>query len=110
MTLHAILLLATTLWWSVFHPVDLDSTYMKRVADKAVEYGDVAGFEVCGDCHSPYGGINGLSLLEPYPTARSKVDPGFGFGGDSNWDSTGTDRDSTGTDPNEVADSRRFAV
>lgn len=75
MTLHAILLLATTLWWSVFHPVDLDSTYMKRVADKAVEYGDVAGFEVCGDCHSPYGGINGLSLLEPYPTARSKVDP-----------------------------------
>lgn len=73
--MHVILLLAATLWWSVFHPVDLDAAYMKRVADKAVEYGDVAGFEVCGDCHSPYGGINGLSLLEPYPTARSKVDP-----------------------------------
>ena len=73
--MHVILLLATALWWSVFHPVGLDAAYMKRIAGKAVEYGDVAGFEVCGDCHSSYGGINGLSLLEPYPVVRSKVDP-----------------------------------
>lgn len=70
-----ILLLAATLWWSLFHPVDLDVAYMRRIAEKAEEYGDVAGFEICGDCHSPYGGINGLSMLDPYPTAHGKVDP-----------------------------------
>lgn len=70
-----ILLLAATLWWSIFHPVDLDVAYMRRIAEKAEQYGDVAGFEVCGDCHSPYGGINGLSMLEPYPAAHAKVDP-----------------------------------
>ena len=61
--------------WSVMHPTAIDVEYMKRVVDKAVEYGGVDSFEVCGDCHSAYGGINGLSMLEPYPNAHALVDP-----------------------------------
>ena len=68
-----ILLLAATLWWSLFHPVDLDVAYMRRIAEKAKQYGDVAGFEICGDCHSPYGGINGLSMLEPFIAQRKAI-------------------------------------
>jgi len=61
--------------WSVMHPTAIDVGYMKRVAAKAAEYGGVDSFEVCGDCHSPYGGINGLSMLDPYPHAHAFVDP-----------------------------------
>ena len=61
--------------WSIMHPTAIDIAYMKRVVAKAVEYGGVDSFEVCGDCHSPYGGINGLSMLEPYPRAHALVDP-----------------------------------
>jgi len=61
--------------WSVMHPTAIDVDYMRRVAAKAVEYGNVDSFEVCGDCHSPYGGINGLSMLDPYPHAHALVDP-----------------------------------
>ena len=61
--------------WSLMHPTAIDVGYMKRVAEKAVEYGGVDSFEVCGDCHSPYGGINGLSALDPYPHAHALVDP-----------------------------------
>jgi hypothetical protein len=61
--------------WSIMHPTGIDIGYMKRVAAKAAEYGGVDSFEVCGDCHSPYGGINGLSMLDPYPKAHAQVDP-----------------------------------
>lgn len=61
--------------WSIMHPTAIDVGYMKRVVEKAAEYGGVDSFEVCGDCHSPYGGINGLSMLEPYPNAHRNVDP-----------------------------------
>ena len=60
--------------WSVMHPSAIDVGYMARVAAKALEYGGVDSFEVCGPCHLPSGGINGLSMLDPYPTAHSKVD------------------------------------
>ena len=66
---------AVEISWSVMHPTAIDVGYMKRVVEKAKEYGGVDSFEVCGDCHSPYGGINGLSMLEPYPHARANVDP-----------------------------------
>ena len=56
------------------HPTSIDVDYMARVADKALEYGGVDSFEVCGPCHLPSGGINGLSMLDPYPVARAKVD------------------------------------
>ena len=61
--------------WSIMHPTAIDIAYMQRVVAKAAEYGGVDSFEVCGDCHSPYGGINGLSMLEPYPHAHALVDP-----------------------------------
>jgi len=61
--------------WSIMHPTAIDIAYMKRVVEKAAAYGGVDSFEVCGDCHSPYGGINGLSMLEPYPRAHALVDP-----------------------------------
>lgn len=61
--------------WSIMHPTAIDIAYMKRVVGKAAEYGGVDSFEVCGDCHSPYGGINGLSMLDPYPHAHAHVDP-----------------------------------
>ena len=60
--------------WSVMHPTAIDTNYMARVVAKAVEYGGVDSFEVCGDCHRGYSGINGLSLLERYPHAAAKVD------------------------------------
>ena len=60
--------------WSVMHPTAIDTNYMVRVAAKAVEYGRVDSFEVCGDCHRGYSGINGLSMLERYPHAAAKVD------------------------------------
>ena len=56
------------------HPSSIDVGYMERVASKALEYGGVDSFEVCGPCHRPDGGINGLSMLDPYPTAHVKVD------------------------------------
>lgn len=60
--------------WSIMHPTAIDTAYMTRVAAKAAEYGGVDSFEVCGDCHRGYSGINGLSMLEKYPHAAAKVD------------------------------------
>ena len=68
------LLLAVEITWSVMHPTAIDTNYMARVAAKAVEYGGVDSFEVCGDCHRGYSGINGLSTLDRYPHAHAKVD------------------------------------
>ena len=60
--------------WSVMHPTELDPAYMARVVSKAVEYGGVDSFEVCGTCHSGMGGMDGLLLLEPYPVAAARRD------------------------------------
>lgn len=60
--------------WSIMHPTAIDTNYMARVVAKAVEYGGVDSFEVCGDCHRASSGINGLSFLERYPHAAAKVD------------------------------------
>ena len=60
--------------WSIMHPTAIDTNYMARVVAKAAEYGGVDSFEVCGDCHRGYSGINGLSMLERYPHARANVD------------------------------------
>ena len=60
--------------WSIMHPTAIDTNYMKRVVAKAAEYGGVDSFEVCGDCHRSYSGINGLSMLERYPHAHANVD------------------------------------
>ena len=60
--------------WSVMHPTPLDPAYMARVAEKAVEYGGVDSFEVCGTCHSGMGGMDGLLMMDPYPTASARRD------------------------------------
>ena len=60
--------------WSVMHPTPLDPVYMSRIVAKAVEYGGVDSFEVCGTCHSGMGGMDGLLMMEPYPVAASRRD------------------------------------
>ncbi len=66
----------TEVTWSVMHPTPLDPAYMARVVEKAVEYGGVDSFEVCGTCHSGMGGMDGLLMMEPYPTAATRRDAG----------------------------------
>ena len=60
--------------WSVMHPVAFDVGYMRRVVEKAKEYGHVDSFELCG---LEQIGINGLSLFEPYPHAHAAADRAF---------------------------------
>ena len=60
--------------WSVMHPTKLDPAYMARVVAKAVEYGGVDSFEVCGECHSGANGMDGLIKFEPYPHAAAACD------------------------------------
>ena len=47
---------------------------MSRVCEKAAEYGNVDSFEICAECHSPLGGLNGLTTLEKYPKAHARCD------------------------------------
>lgn len=68
------LLLAVTVSWSVFHPVWPDLDEFRKVVEKADAYGGVDSFEACGRCSDPRGGLNGLLLYEPYPTAAAEVD------------------------------------
>ncbi len=59
--------------WSLMHPTDLDVGYMRRVASRADSY-RVDSFEICGSCHSPLGGLDGLVLYEDYPQTAAAVD------------------------------------
>lgn len=72
LTLAPVLASQAETTWSVMHPTELDPVYMARVAAKAVEYGGVDSFEVCGTCHSGMGGMDGLLLMEPYPAAAAR--------------------------------------
>ena len=60
--------------WSVMHPIVVEPEYMRRVVEKAVEYGGVDSFEICGECNQPHGGLNGLLAYEPYPKTAAAVD------------------------------------
>lgn len=70
----ATLLAAPEITWSVMHPTAVNPAYMRRVVDMAAKYGGVDSFEVCGNCHSAYGGLDGLSTLDPYPHAHALID------------------------------------
>lgn len=59
--------------WSLFHPVELDVDYMAEVLEKAKDY-DVDSFEICGQCHNPFGGLDGLILYEKYPEVNAILD------------------------------------
>jgi len=63
----------TGLYWSVFHPVSPDVNYMEKVIKLADLYG-VEGFEMCGECHGPTGGLEGVLLFEEYPEAMAQCD------------------------------------
>ncbi|MBO4492094.1 MAG: hypothetical protein J5944_12130 [Lentisphaeria bacterium] len=59
--------------WSLMHPTPLDPGYVRRVLQKVNEY-HVDSLELCGECHSPYGGLDGLIRYEEYPHARASWD------------------------------------
>ena len=54
--------------WSLMHPTPLDPAYVRRVLRKAAEY-RVDSLEICGQCHTPYGGLDGLINYKDYPAA-----------------------------------------
>lgn len=59
--------------WSLMHPTPLEPEYVARVLKKAGEY-QVDSLEICGECHSPYGGLDGLIRYDEYPHARASWD------------------------------------
>ena len=65
--------MSTEITWSLMHPTSTDVEYMRRVVGKASEY-DFDSFEICGAFAAPTGGLNGLAMLDPYPTAAAQRD------------------------------------
>ena len=59
--------------WSLMHPTALDPDYVRKLVKKAAEY-HVDSFEICGQCHTPYGGLDGLINYREYPSAFSNWD------------------------------------
>ena len=59
--------------WSMMHPTPLDPDYVRKMIAKTAEY-DVDSFEICGLCHSPYGGLDGLIDYREYPEAFASWD------------------------------------
>ncbi len=55
------------------HPTPLDPEYVKKLIEKSKEY-TVDSFEICGQCHSPYGGLDGLINYYEYPAAAASWD------------------------------------
>ena len=61
--------------WSLMHPTPLDPEYVQQLVDKAAGSGyQVDSFEICGQCHTPYGGLDGLVCYHEYPTAFANWD------------------------------------
>jgi hypothetical protein len=54
--------------WSLMHPTPLDPDYVKKLVKKAENY-TVDSFEICGQCHTPYGGLDGLINYREFPAA-----------------------------------------
>lgn len=59
--------------WSLMHPTPLDPDYVRKLVAKASEYA-VDSFEICGQCHTPYGGLDGLLNYREYPAAFASWD------------------------------------
>ena len=59
--------------WSLMHPTPLDPAYVRRVLRKAADY-RVDSLEICGQCHTPYGGLDGLIDYREYPSAFASWD------------------------------------
>lgn len=57
--------------WSLMHPTELDSVYMKRVIEESRLH-PVDNFELCGGCNSGTdGSLDGLLYFEEYPLAAA---------------------------------------
>ena len=59
--------------WSLMHPTPLNVDYMKQVVAKAAEY-RVDSFEICADCHTNLGGMDGIADYAPYPETHKRID------------------------------------
>ncbi len=59
--------------WSLMHPVQLDPAYMRKVIQHAERY-RVDSFEICGECHNPYGGLDGLITYSDFPKVSARLD------------------------------------
>lgn len=59
--------------WSIFHPTALDTEYMELVMSQAKKY-NPDSFEICGQCHHPLGGLDGLMRYEKYPEVNARLD------------------------------------
>ena len=59
--------------WSLMHPTPLDVDYMKLIIDKASQY-RVDSFEICADCHTDLGGMDGLTDYIDYPETYKSID------------------------------------
>ncbi|MBO7327395.1 MAG: hypothetical protein J6W00_01315 [Lentisphaeria bacterium] len=59
--------------WSLMHPTPLNVDYMKQVVQKAANY-RVDSFEICADCHTNLGGMDGLADYAPYPCTFKSID------------------------------------
>ena len=59
--------------WSLMHPTPLDPDYVRKLVKKASAY-HVDSFEICGQCHSPYGGLDGLIDYREHPDAFASWD------------------------------------
>ena len=59
--------------WSLMHPTPLNIEYMKEVVKKAASY-HVDSFEICADCHTPMGGMEGIIDYAPFPVTAGKID------------------------------------
>ena len=57
--------------WSLMHPTQLDSVYMKKVIEESRNH-PVDNFEICGGCNSGCeGSLDGLLLFEEWPLAEA---------------------------------------
>ena len=59
--------------WSILHPTPLDPEYVEKLVRKAEIY-PVDSFEICGQCHTPYGGLDGLIDYLEFPQAAASWD------------------------------------
>ena len=57
------------------HPTPLDPLYVEKLVNIAnLSQYHVDSFEICGQCHSPYGGLDGLINYQEYPSAFANWD------------------------------------
>ena len=59
--------------WSLMHPTPLNVEYIRQLIDKSEVY-HVDSFEICGQCHTPYGGLDGLIDYREFPHAHANWD------------------------------------